>query len=159
MWKCNSYTSEQWAKIGKYAAENSATCAAKHYTAVWGVSIDESIAARRLKSEYLKKLEQDIRSKKTSMVKILLPPREPIVIKTLETKDRGRPLLLSKELDAAVQEFVNNLRAANGVVNRVVVMGATQKVLFPIVIFQNCLLTVEHIEIIKSWAKSLLSRI
>ena len=93
MWKCNSYTSEQQAKIGKYAAENGATCAAKHYTAVWGVSIDES-TARRLKSEYLKKLEQDIPSEKTSMVKILLPPREPIVIKTLETKDRGRPLLL-----------------------------------------------------------------
>ena len=47
-------------------------------------------------------------------------PREPIVITRLETKDRGRPLLLGEELDAAVQEFVNNLRAGNGVVNRLV---------------------------------------
>ena len=44
----------------------------------------------------------------------------------LETKDRDRPLLLGEELDAAVQEFVNNLRAANGVMNRVVVMGAAE---------------------------------
>ena len=45
--KYNSYAPEQWARIGKYATENGATGAAKHYIAVWGISINGS----RLKSE------------------------------------------------------------------------------------------------------------
>ena len=42
--KYNSYTPEQWARIRKYATENGATRAAKHYTAVWGIFINESTA-------------------------------------------------------------------------------------------------------------------
>ena len=60
----NSYTPEQWARIGKYASENGATRAAKHYTAVWGISINES-TARILKSEpHLIKLKQEISERK-----------------------------------------------------------------------------------------------
>ena len=40
----NSYSKEQRAMIGKYAAENGATRAAKHYSAVWGIPINESTA-------------------------------------------------------------------------------------------------------------------
>ena len=153
--KYNSYTPEQRARIGKYAAENGATRAAKHFTAAWGISINES-TARRLKSEYLMKLKQEISERKDQQGEDTTTG-EPVVIKTLETKDRGRPLLLGKELDAAVQEFVNNLRAANGVVIRVVVMGAAEGIV--------CHRDVSklsshsgHIEITKSWAKSLLTR-
>ena len=123
--KYNSYTPEQRAKIGKYAAENGPSRAAKHYTAVWGIHINES-TARRLKTEYLKMLKKEILKEKDRGDEGAAP-REPIVITSLEPKDRGRPLLLGEELDAAVQEFVNNLRAANGVVNRLVVMGAAEK--------------------------------
>ena len=49
--KHNCYTPEQKAQIGKYATENGATNAAKCYTAVWGISINES-TTRRLKLEY-----------------------------------------------------------------------------------------------------------
>ena len=38
---------------------------------------------------------------------------ESITIKVLETWERGRPLLLGGELDAAVQEYVQSLREAN----------------------------------------------
>ena len=56
--KYNSYSAEQRAKIGKYAAaENGPTLAARHFTATWGININES-TARRLKSEYLNKLEE-----------------------------------------------------------------------------------------------------
>ena len=48
--KNNSYSKEQRAMIGNYAAENGPTCAAKHYSAVWGIPINES-TARRLKEE------------------------------------------------------------------------------------------------------------
>ena len=57
--KYNSYTPEQWARIGKYAEENGATHAAKHFIAAWGISINKSMT-RRLKSEYLMKLKQEI---------------------------------------------------------------------------------------------------
>ena len=58
----NSYTPEQRARIGKYTSENGATRAAKHYTAIWGNSINES---RILKSEpYLIKLKQEISERK-----------------------------------------------------------------------------------------------
>ena len=62
--KYNSYTPEQRARIGKYASENGATHAAKHYTEVWSISINES-TARILKSEpYLIKLKQEISERK-----------------------------------------------------------------------------------------------
>ena len=49
---------------GKYASKNGATRTAKHYTAVWGISINES-TARILKSEpYLIKLKQEISERK-----------------------------------------------------------------------------------------------
>jgi len=49
---------------------------------------------------------------------------EPITISALKTKERGRPLLLGAELDAAVQEHIQSFRLANGVVNTIVVMAA-----------------------------------
>ena len=61
--KYNSYTPEQRAKIGKYAAENGASRAAKYYTAVWGIHINESMA-RRLKTEYLQMLKKDFEGKR-----------------------------------------------------------------------------------------------
>jgi len=50
--KYNTYTPQQTAKIRKNAAENSPTRAAKHFTAIWNIHVNES-TARRLKSEYL----------------------------------------------------------------------------------------------------------
>ena len=122
--KYNSYTPEQRAEIGKCAAENGATNAAKRYTAAWGITVNES-TARRLKSEYLEKLKQEVSKRKTTMQ----GTSESITIKGLETKERGRPLLLGAELDAAVQEYVQSLREANGVVNTVVVMAAAEGII------------------------------
>ena len=80
--------------------ENGAMRAATHFTAAWGISINES-TARRLKLEYLMKLKQEISERKDQQGEDTTTG-EPVVIKTLETKNRGRPLLLGKELDAAV---------------------------------------------------------
>lgn len=82
--KCNSYSPEQRAKIGKYVAENGLTQAARHFTAIWGINVNES-TARRLKSEYLNKLEKI--SKQRSQEDD--STGEPIVVTTLETKDSG----------------------------------------------------------------------
>ena len=64
--KYNSYTPQQRDKIGKYAAENGPTRAAKHFTATWGIHVNES-TARRLKSEYLKKLKEVVSEVKSAV--------------------------------------------------------------------------------------------
>ena len=77
---------------------------------------------------------------------------------SLKTKQKGRPLLLGEELDAAVQEYVSSLRIAGGVVNTVVVRAAAEGMISARDITK---LTShgEHIIIItKSWAMSLLNR-
>ena len=48
---------------------------------------------------------------------------------SLETKQKGRPLLLGEELDTAVQEYVSSLRIAGGVVNTVVVRAAAEGII------------------------------
>lgn len=59
----------------------------------WSFSINES-TTRRLKTEYLEKL------KEMSSCKSIVN----ITVDSLMTKQEGRSLLLSEELDAAVQE-------------------------------------------------------
>ena len=58
----NSYTSIQMGETGKYTAENGGTSAAKHFSLKRNVNINES-TARRLKTEYLKKLNEVLKSK------------------------------------------------------------------------------------------------
>jgi len=82
--------------------ENSPTLATRHFSATCGINVNES-TVRRFKSEYLKKLEEISKQRSQNND----TTGEPIVITTLETKDRGRPVLFGVELDELVQEFVN----------------------------------------------------
>ena len=121
--KYNSYMPQQRAKIGKYTAENGPIKAAKHFTTIWGIHVNES-TARRLKSQYLGKLKEVV-SEVKSAVGGESKSKE-ITVDILETKRKGRPLLLGVDLDAAVQEYVQSLRMAGGVVNTLVVMAAAE---------------------------------
>ena len=56
-------------------------------------------------------------------------PGKGITVDSLETKQKGRPLLLGEELDVAVQEYVSSLRIASGVVNTVVVRAAAEGII------------------------------
>ena len=49
-----------------------------------------------------------------------------IIVNTLEIKWKARPLLLDADLDAAVQEYIQFLRMAGGVVNTLVEMVAVE---------------------------------
>ena len=78
-------------------------------------------------------------------------------VKSLPTKPQGRPLLLSAELDKSVQDYINALRVAGGVVNTAIVQAAS----LGIIAARDPGLLREHgghIEITKAWAKSLLKR-
>ena len=161
--QCNSYSKEQRAILGKYAAENGPTRAAKHYSAVWGIPINES-TTRRLKEKYLEKLKEAISEQRSKQAESRDDSDhneecngEPIVISELETKTRGRPLHLGEQLDSLVKEFISSLRAAGGVVNTTIVRGAAEG----IISYRDISKLASHgghINITKSWAQSLLRR-
>ena len=74
---------------------------------------------------------------------------------SLPTKPQGRPLLLGQELDKSVQDYIEALRVAGGVVNTAIVMAAANG----IVSAKDVTLLASrggNIEINKDWAKSLL---
>ena len=50
--KYNSYTGQQRAQIGHYAADHGPTKAAAHFSSLWKIHINKS-TARWLKSEYI----------------------------------------------------------------------------------------------------------
>ena len=49
-----------------------------------------------------------------------------MTVNTLEIKQKARPLLLGADLVAVVQEYIQSLRMAGGVVNTLVVMAAAE---------------------------------
>uniref|UniRef100_A0A1X7SKG7 Uncharacterized protein n=1 Tax=Amphimedon queenslandica TaxID=400682 RepID=A0A1X7SKG7_AMPQE len=86
--KYNDYTPEQRARIGKFAYENGPTKAAKHFSQI-----------AEMKREY----------NEGSIVEI--------VVKELPTKHQGRPFLLDKALDIAVQDYIKGQRELNAPIN------------------------------------------
>ena len=106
--------------------------------------------ARRLKTEYLSKLRalrevQDV------------DDETPLTVKSLPTKEQGRPVLLGQALDKAVQDYITSMRTVGGVLNTAIVMAAAEG----IIAARDRSLLVQHgghIEIKKSLAKSLLGR-
>lgn len=146
--KYNEYTSEVRAQIGKYAAEHGPAKAVRHFSKLLSSKLPET-TARRLKSEYLRKLKVvagECSGEST------VPE-----VKSLPTKAQGRPLLLGRQLDDSVQEYIDAMRKVGGVVNTGIVMAAARG----ITASRNPGLLREHgghIEITKAWAKSLLMR-
>ena len=103
--KYNNYTPVQRPQIGKYAAENGPTRAAKHF------SVPESTMGR-LKGAYLQQVRENAS----------------IPVQKLPTKPQGRPLLLGQALDTSVQEYIKALRTVGGVVNTRIVMAAADEI-------------------------------
>ena len=97
---------QQTAKIGKNAAENGPMGAAKHFTATWGIHVNQS-TARRLKSGYLKQLKEVVSEVKYTVGEELMSNKT--TVNTLEIKWKARPLLLDADLNAAVQEYIQSL--------------------------------------------------
>ena len=134
--------------IGKYAAENGATKACRHYSKTLGITIPET-TAQRLKSQYLATLNSKV---KTAETQAIVPS-----VQCLPKLNPGRPLLLGKDLDYSIQEFIESLRKVGGVVNTAIVNAAAEGILAA----KNPSLLVkhgDHIEITKGWVKSLFNR-
>ena len=76
---------------------------------------------------------------------------------SLPTKPQGRPVLLGQVLDEDVQEYVRSQRAVGGVVNTAIVRAGAEG----IILARDRSVLVKyggHIDLTKSWAKSLLHR-
>ena len=150
----NQYTPEERAAIGKYAAENGPTRAAKYFSEKLNIQISEP-TARKFKEEYLKKLRELLTKEQSTSGSSTSCPR--VEVKALPTKTQGRPLLLGEELDKCVQKYIKHLREIGGVVNTAIVIGAANGIISA----WNCALLLEnggHISITKGWAKSILNR-
>lgn len=140
----NSYTPEQRASIGKYAAENGPTKAARHFTKILGSDVNES-TARKLRSEYLMELNAAVKDRGETRVD------------AIPKKSQGRPLLLGKGLDDIVQEYIKGLRKNKAVVNTNIVMAVGEGVILskdPLKLHSNG----GQVELTKAWAKSVLGR-
>ena len=110
----HSYSSQQRADIGRYAAQHGPTAASRHFTKQLGHPVPES-TPRKYSDFYRKELESSRKRHAESLPTITeLPPRK-----------RGRPLLLG-DFDSPVQEYVRMLRISGGVVNAPLVLAATR---------------------------------
>jgi len=125
----NCYTGKQRAQIGKYAAENGPTRAAKNFAALWKVDMNEST--------------EDSEKDET--------------VDTLPKCKQGRPLLLGEDLDAAVQEYVETQRAVGTAINSTVVMAAAEGII-SVRDVSKLVEHGGHTDITKSWAKLSLNR-
>ena len=139
------YTDEEKLKIGKRAAEMGVTSTLKFF--------EKDFADRPLK-------ESTVRTWATKYKKELALRRKfgkKMEITKLESAPRGPPLLLGKEMDVQVQEYVKSLRENGGVVNSRIVMASAEG----IVKSHDSNLLQEnggHIVLSKSWARSVLGR-
>ena len=98
-------------KIGKYAAENGNTAAARHFSNELEKPLSEA-TIWGFKSRYLEELS---RKRKAD---------EDPIVESLPQKKRGHPLLLGDELDHKVQAYVQTLHNNGGSVTTAIVSVA-----------------------------------
>ena len=131
--------------MGKLAVDIGATEAAKRFSKKLKYPANES-TARRFKQLYL----QERRAKR-------LREEEDLTVSDLPMKKRGRPLLLGKNLDEQVQEYILKLREHGCAVNTTVVIAAARGLTR--IIEPTCLSECGGPATLSvSWAKSLLKR-
>ncbi len=107
----NCFSSEQRAKIGKYACENGVVAASKFFSKGLNKKINES-TVRGIKIGYLSELSRKRKAEKD------------LAILYLPTAKRGRPLLLGSDIDKMVQIYLKKLREGGAVSARIAISSA-----------------------------------
>lgn len=127
-------------KIAKYACENGNKSAVDRFSSELGFNVSEA-TVRNFKRVYLSKLKAG---------------NDPDSITSFPDRALGRPLLIG-EFDHEVFEYIKQLRAAGGVVNRNIVLAAARG----IISHKKPSLLKEHggtLELGQKWAESFLQR-
>ena len=99
--------------IRKYAAENDPTYVVKYFSGKLKMQISKP-TARKFKEKYFRKLHKLIAKQPCSSGSSTTCP--PVEVKALPTKIQSRPLILGKELDKCVQDYIKNPREIGGIV-------------------------------------------
>jgi len=115
--KNNIFDEKLQAQMGKVTCDVGATEAARKFSAKLGVRLNES-TMRGIKNAYV--TEQNRKQKRGE---------DDLKITNLLVKKQGRPLLLGKNLDVAVQEYGLKLREVGCPVNTDVTIAAAQGIL------------------------------
>ena len=134
------YDPELRVKIAKYACENGNKSTVELFSAQLGFTVSEA-TVRNFKRLYLSKLKAG---------------SDPDSITSFPDRALGRPLLIG-EFDQSVFEYIKQLRAAGGIVNRNIVIAAARG----IISHKKPSLLKEHggsLELGKKWAESFLQR-
>ena len=113
--KYNDYSATERARIGQHAAENGPARAVHHFSKVLDKKVPKTMA-RRLKAEYLAAMK--------SRAEESLEDGSVPLVTSVPKMAPGRSLLLGKELDTSVQEYISSMRKVGGVVNTMIVMAA-----------------------------------
>ena len=138
------YTAEDRALIGKKAATDGIASAMRYFSARGYASLKESSVCT-WKQQYLKEISYLKRQGKDTCVK------------AIESKKRGRPLMLGEEVDKQVRTYLKAFRENGAVVNTAIAMACAEGV---IKAHDSNLLECNggHISLAKTWAKYLMHR-
>ncbi len=133
-----SYSPTQRAEIGRYATLHGTTAAARYFS-------------RKTKETISKSTVQSIKKNYSEELKKNSPVRQ------LPTKLRGRPLLLGSRIDGLVQSYITKVREGGGSINTRIVRAVAFALMKK---YEKSKLTEfgGHVELKRSWAESLLSR-
>lgn len=141
----NTYTAEFRAKVARYALENGDARAVRHFS-------NSTEVKRPLNESVVRNWRQKWLSARDAS-----PNPSSAGPSTIETKSRGRPLLLG-QLDDKVKDYITNIRRAGGIVNRGIVIAAARGV----VKHHDRTRLVEYggsLDLTRTWAESFLSRL
>ena len=143
-------TGVQQAQVARYAFSYGNKAAIHRYSEEYSTNIKDS-SVSTWKSKYAKEFDRKRGAGEVEQ-------NGDIVVHSIPQKKRGRPLLLGDELDERVKRYIKDVRAAGTPVDTTVVMASGEA----IVRRTDKKLLKENggpIDITKSWAKSLLTRI
>ena len=135
------YSPQQKAKIARYAIDNGATKAARHFSEKLGTKLNDS-TVRSFKSSYLLQQKQN----------------KAEILTEVASKPRGRPKTLNDELDKDVCDYIRSLREEGGVINSSIVQSVGRGV----VLSKQKTLLPEYggsLELSREWARSILDRL
>ena len=134
------YSPKIRADIGRYAMINSITATSRHFTRKLGVSVSTS-TVHSITQSYKRKRHEEGQD----------------TITYLPNKKCGRPLLLSEDLDKAVQQYLHKVRESGGVVTARIAQAAAKGILS---YFDRSVLTEfgGYLQLNLSWSYSLLQR-
>jgi len=147
--KYGRFTPTQAAQVAKYAVEHGNQAAICRYTKEFRVEIKDSTLST-WKSKYCDAIKDCQKEGKYT-------ESGEIVVTSLPSKKRGRPLLVGDDLDKQVQSYVRATRDGKGAVTTAFVLAAGEAIL------NHCNKKLSHenggpIKLTRHWAKSVLDR-